>query len=328
MLHLVSLSQFAALTRDMEWVAPTQTAAWTNAFLPQGEARYVVDDLNKPTMACVGQLHRKWGVSMLLVAGECLAHTHDLSSEQVHRFYEDLLQLVPADLYYVNSDSLYSPLYEVGMRQAGFLRPVGMFSTTLSKLIATDQELTPDKSWRRNLKKAEEHRLTFSVVSQPSAHDVEQYLQLHHGVEQRKHFSDSATANQLTCLLADPMYRLAWVDSAEGEHLSGGVFYCRHQGSPYARFIYSATSLKGREVGSAYWLRKQVTDYLATVGIPVLDTGRITPAKHAKNGLFLFKNGMGGETVSYNGEWLWTRRPWLAPAFYLANRFIFKRVRV
>ncbi len=312
----------------MEWVSHTQTTAWTEAFLPAGEARYVVDDLSAPQMACVGQLHRKWGIRMLFIAGECLAQPANLTSAMVHQFYEDVLTAVPADLCYINSDSLYSPLYEVGIRQAGFLRPVGMFSTTLSKLIATDHELILDKSWRRNLKKAEEQHLSFTVVTQPTADDVEQYLRLHHGMEQRKHFADSPSANQLAQLLASPLFRLAWVDSPDGTHLSGGVFYCRQEGTPYARFLYSATSLKGREVGSAYWLRKQVVDYLASVGVPVMDTGRITPAKHAKNGLFIFKNGMDGETVCYNGEWLWTRSPWLAPAFYLANRFIFKRVRV
>ena len=327
MVYSVSSEQFFTLTEGMAWVSHTQTRAWCEAFIPERERCFFVDDLHHPQIACVGQFRCKWGLRMLFIAGECL-HLNPMSDKTVHTFYEGILAQQPVDLCYINSDSIYHPLFETGIRQAGYLRPVGLFSTTLSKIVRTDQPLSMDKSWRRNLKHAEACQLDFVVEEYPFISDIQAYQDAHRAMEQRKRFSDSLIREQQIRLLADNRFRLAWVNTSEGEHVAGGIIYCREQEDGYARFLYSFTTEKGRKLSAAYKLYESLVRYLREHAVKRFDLGRISPSKHSKNNIFLFKNGLGGTTISYNGEWLWTRYRWLPLLFYFANRYRFKRVQV
>ncbi len=319
----VSQTQFFSLTRDWQWISPKQTQAWCEAFIPEAERLFFIDNDTNPQIACFGQLHKKMGITLLLITGECL-RTKEIDHQLVFHFFEQIAQQ-KADLIYVNSDLLYSPLYEVGIRQAGFLRPVGMFSTSLSKHIYSDQPLRMSKSWHRNMKKSENNDLRFYVQDNPNEKDIQAFIKCHNELEHRKHFSDFCTEQQLTRLLQHPDYCLAWVDSPSGEHLAGVVFFCNKS---YTQSLYSFTSPRGRDSGAAYLCRVGWMEYIKEKSIPVFDIGRLTPATHAKNNLFLFKNGLEGDIVTYNGEWIFTRHSLMPLAFYFANKYIFKRVRV
>ena len=75
-------------------------------------------------------------------------------------------------------------------------------------------------------------------------------------------------------------------------------------------------------------LREGIINYLAQQGIDTLDLGRLSPATHEKNNIFLFKDGIGGDYVHYLGEWEYCRRRWMSVMLYFAKMHIWKRVRV
>ena len=319
MVRQVDPHTFFATTRDWQWVSHTQTQGWADAFLQNADIRCFLSE----QIACIGWVSRKWGKRMLTVTGECFRRL-PVSEKQVFAFFDTVAQ-TDADLIYVNSDSLYSPLYEAGIRQAGFLRPVGMFSTTLSKEIALDEPLRFDKSWQRNLQKADEAQLRFVAVVHPSEQAIADYVRLHDEMEQRKGFRDGLTAAQLQSVLSEPCFRLAWVDDVQGNHVAGGIVFRRQD---YARFLYSFTTVEGRRQSASYLLYKGWMETLASEGVKRFDVGRLSPSKHRKNNLFLFKNGIEGTTVSYNGEWLCSSSKRLPFALYLANKYYWKRVQV
>ncbi len=318
MIQEVDLHTFLSKTSDWQWVSHTQTQGWIEAFLQERDVRYFMSE----NIACMGWVSRKWGRRMLTVNGECF-RTQQISNKQVFAFFEHLSK-IDADFVSVNSDSAYSADYEVGIRQAGFLRPVGMFSTTLSKVVPLDQPYVFDKSWQRNLKQADESQLSFvpAVCSEQAA---DEYVRLHNEMEQRKGFNDGLTVGQLRAILAQKCFRLAWVDDKDGSHLAGGIVYQR---GGYGRFLYSFTTPAGREKSASYLLYKGWMDNLCREGVTRFDLGRLSPSKHLKNNLYLFKNGIGGEVVSYNGEWIYTSSRWLPFAMYVANKYYWKRVQV
>ncbi|MBP5476943.1 MAG: GNAT family N-acetyltransferase [Paludibacteraceae bacterium] len=319
MVRQVDLHTFFTSTCDWQWVSHTQTEGWVSAFLQSADIRCFVSE----QIACIGWLSRKWGRTMLTITGEFF-RSLPVTEKQVFAFFEQVAR-TDADIIYVNSDSLYSPLYEAGIRQAGFLRPVGMFSTTLSKEIPLERPYVFDKSWQRNLQKADEAQLRFVPVAAPSEEVLADYVRLHGEMERRKGFRDGLTAEQLRAILSHPEFRLAWVDDREDRHLAGGIVFCR---GDYARFLYSFTTDEGRQMSASYFLYKGLMDALAADGVKRFDLGRLSPSKSQKNNLFLFKNGIDGTTVSYNGEWLYTTSRWLPFALCLANKYYWKRVQV
>ncbi|MCR4664516.1 MAG: hypothetical protein K5660_04025 [Paludibacteraceae bacterium] len=318
MVQEVDLHTFLSNTNDWQWVSHTQMQGWIDAFLRGSDVRCFMSE----NIACVGWVTRKWGKRMLTVKGECF-RSLPVSNKQVFAFFEHISK-IDVDLVSINSDSVYSADYEVGIRQAGFLRPVGMFSTTLSKVVSLDQPYVFDRSWQRNLKQADDSRLSFvpAVCSEQAA---DEYVRLHNEMERRKGFNDGLTVEQLRVLLTQTCFRMAWVDDNSGNHLAGGIVYQR---GGYGRFLYSFTTPMGREKSASYLLYKGWMDNLSLEGVTRFDLGRLSPSKHLKNNLFLFKNGIGGEVVSYNGEWAYSSSVWLPFAIYVANKYYWKRVRV
>ena len=319
MVKQVDNHTFYASVSDWQWVSHTQTEGWVTAFLREADVRFFLGE----QIACVGWVSKKWGKSMLTITGECF-RSLPFTEKHIYAFFEDIAQ-TDVDIICLNSDSLYSAQYEVGIRQAGFLRPVGMFSTTLSKEISLNQPLLFDKSWQRNLRKATDAGLRFVIVNEPDGNVLATYVRLHNEMEQRKGFHDGLTVGQLQDILSQPLFQLAWVDDADGNHLAGGIVYCR---GDYARFLYSFTTSDGRQMSASYPLYKGWMDFLALKGVLRFDLGRLSPAKHQKNNLFLFKNGIDGTTVSYNGEWIYSSSKWLPFALYIANKYYWKRVQV
>lgn len=319
MVQQVDLHTFFASTADWQWVSHTQTEGWVAAFLQSADTLCFMSE----NIACIGWISRKWGRRMLSITGECF-RALPVNDKQVFDFF-DYVAHTDVDIIYINSDSVYSPLYEIGIRQAGFLRPVGMFSTSLSKEIPLDYPYHFDKSWQRNLKKADDNHLSFQSVSEPTETDLSDYISFHNAMEQRKGFRDGISFNQLYSILSHPYFRMAWVNDAEGHHLAGGIVFSR---CDYARFLYSFTSVEGRRLSASYRLYIGYMDYLASEGIKRFDVGRLSPSNHAKNNLFLFKNGIDGNALSYNGEWLYAKSKIIPFALYLANKYYWKRVQV
>ena len=148
---------------------------------------------------------------------------------------------------------------------------------------------------------------------------------MHREMEKRKGFLDDLNVGQLQAIFSQTLFQLVWVDDQDGNHLAGGIIF--HRGD-YARSLYALTTSVGRQKSASYFLYKMLLDNLAADGVKRFDFGRLAPSKHQKNNVFLFKNGIGGTTVSYNGEWLYAKSKIIPFALYLANKYYWKRVQV
>lgn len=289
----------------------------------QVEALYLLDQAAQPSIGCVATVHRRAGLSILRVHGECLCSLCISEDKRMH-FYQDITTL-PYDVIELNLPTHYSVEEEISLRRAGFLRPVGLFSTNLSKQVSTGAPLVLDKSWRRNTKKADESGLIFRWITSPTEDEIAQYCAMQAELRQRKGFQDEVTMDRLRVLLSSNNYRMAWVLSPEGELLSGGIIYAHPTAST---FLYSFTTPHGRELSASYPLYTGIISHLGQEGIETFDLGRLSPAQHAKNNLFLFKDGIGGEYLQYMGEWQYCRRSIYSILLYLLKKHYWKLTQV
>lgn len=320
----VGHNEFYNLIERFEWVPFTQTLAYNRSIVDEKTLHFYIDDETKPSIGCVGFERRKAGLKMLCVNGECLLQKDAIDRKAYSEFYK-AIQETGFDIYSLNINTPYHFDAEIGLRTAGWLRPVGMFSTELSKIIPTTEPMKLDRSWKHNLKKAHQAGLRFSVGEGIDEKVIEEYVAHHQELIQRKGFNDTLDAKGLEELSRDAHYKIGLVRNAEGQTVAGHLFYEHPVASSS---MYAFTSPEGRESGAAFMLYEGILAYLAEQGIARFDVGRLSPAAHKKNNIFLFKDGLGGEYVQYLGEWEFCRKKWMSVALYFMKRDIWKRVRV
>ena len=320
----VSHGEFYNLIEGFEWVPFTQTLAFNRSIVDEKTLHFYIDNPAHPTLGCVGYERRKLGLKMLCVNGECLLRKDSIDRKHYADFYKGL-QETGFDIYSLNLSTPYNFDAEIALRTAGWLRPVGLFSTELSKIVDTTQAIEYDKNWKRNLKKAHEAPLTVCIKANMDAQSVKDYVSHHAELLKRKGFNDGLSKEELMALSRDPHYKMSVVTDDRGQVVAGCVFYAHPCASST---MYSFSTPDGRDCGAAYLIREGIIAYLAQEGIPTLDLGRLSPASHKKNNLFLFKDGIGGRYVQYLGEWEFCRRKWMSLALYFMKQHIWKRVRV
>ena len=161
-----------------------------------------------------------------------------------------------------------------------------------------------------------------ATIDEQSAKD---YVSHHKELLKRKGFNEDLSEEELLKLSQDSHFKLGIVTDEQNQVMAGCIFYAHTNASST---IYSFSTPEGRECGAAYLIREGIIAYLAQQGIATLDLGRLSPAAHKKNNLFLFKDGIGGKYVQYLGEWLWCKHKWMPLALYFMKKYIWKRVQV
>ena len=325
-MEIIEKKQFFEITTAFEVVPHTQAEGWCEMFTSEDESRIVffVDDKEVPMIACMAHIKQFLGKKLLLIEGECLKNKN-ITASQIKDFYNEIRKS-SFDFIEISSSLPYSADYEIGIRQAGYLRPAGLFSTSLSILVNLSQEIEYDKNWRKNLRRTEKNALLFNPILLPSQKDFEDYIAIHQAMSKRKQFVDYLTLTQLLKLFSENGFYLFFVEDNLGVRIAGMILYV-HKG--IATLVYSATSKKGREYSASYLLYAKIFTFLKEEkGVLLVDMGRISPAAHKKNDIFLFKNGVRGTYIQYNGEWSWYKYSFYRPLMYFVKKHLFKRIEV
>lgn len=320
----VSKDIFYNAIETFEWVSYTQTLAYNLSIVLENTLHWYLDDEKNPQIGCVGYERHKLGLSMLCIKGECLQKEGSIDRKKYAEFYQALHE-TGFDIYEINLDTHYSEDAEIALRTAGWLRPIGLFSTTLSKIIPTNQAPEYDRRWKRNLQKVHSENLKIEIKAKLNSSDIEDFVTHYQALTLRKGFHDNLNIESLQILSHDPQFKLISIRTLEDRMLAACIFY-EHPHAPYPLYLFATP--EGRELSATYLLNEQLVSYLATKGITSFDIGRLSPATHKKNNIFLFKDGIGGEYVQYLGEWQWCKSRWMPLALYFMKKYIWKRVQV
>ena len=129
-------NSYFQILEKFEIVPYTQSRGWCemqSLYKPE-RVKYFVNDMDNPTIACFAHEKKMLGVRMIVIEEEAfkdeLAHT----PAEIKKFYE-IIKASGYKIIEISSNSKYDFDYEIALRQAGFLRPVGLFSLPSTKII-------------------------------------------------------------------------------------------------------------------------------------------------------------------------------------------------
>lgn len=323
MVSLSDKNNFFTLINDFEYVPYTQAEGWYkyNSFSKPEDVVFIVNDAAKPTVACFGYVKKFFGLRLLMIEGECLKK-NNVSREIIQSFFEDITKL-GYDFVEVSSIAIYNPEYEIGIRSAGYLKPVGTFSVHLSKLIDLQNGVAFSGNWRRNLKKAEKHHLKFQVIENVSQNNINTFLYLYDRLLADKKFHHEILPDQLEYLLADPHFKLAVAKDDNGEANAVFIFFTDGKN---AISLFTAKSEEAKDNGAMFFIYAKLLEHLQQTTHRYFDVGRLLPSVTKElNGVFDFKDGMKGDYVIYNDEWSWYRKNRYRTMMYLVKKFLMKK---
>lgn len=277
--------------------------------------RYFLDE----QIGCAAYVKRFAGKTMLMIDTECLKHKQT-KPIVISRFYE-ALRHSGVDMIEINSRRLYMADHEVGMRQAGFLRPVGSFSYELTNLIDLTQPLSFNENWRRNLKQSDTLNLQLQRIDQPTQADIADFMRLYREMCAHKHLAIPFTEELLRILLNDAHFHLCFICLDE-ERLSAMIY---HQVGSHTGLLYAANSDKANEMHAGFQLYIQLLSLLAAEGVQTFDMEKMGASAHSTNTVFLFKQGIRGEMLPLCGEWAWYKHRWYAIGMFFVKKYLWKK---
>lgn len=312
------------LIRDFEYIPFTQSEGWHDfhTCLKPNSTRFFVDDAQHPTIALFGHVKKFLGLKMLVIEGECFKTLSSDYSRYIS-FYSKL-QFLEFQIIEINSSYKYNTSYEESMRNAGFNRPVGLFSTPLSIWINTSKPVNFDRNWKRNIGKATVANLQFQQVELKQEF-VMHFTQSYREMSSFKGFKHTLNELQIQSLLDDSNFQLYIVTTNDSQILASRIVYIHQQ---FCTDVLAANTIESRAYGATHFLLSSLFLNLKEKSIATFDFSRISYSHEALKKIATFKKGAKGEIIQYNGEWSWYKFPILRPAMYFVKKFLFKRVEV
>lgn len=314
--------QYFSLIQDFEYVPFSQSEGWYqfhNCMKPDSII-FLIDNIELPNLACYGHVKTLLGVKMLLIEGECRRHLA-INAKIITQFFRDI-QSLGYDIIETVSNSPYEVNYEIGFRQAGYLRPVGLFSMPLSLWVNLSNEIRFNDNWKRNLKLASKADLSFQIIENPGDDEIRLFFELYKELIADKQIGHNLSISQISALLTSSDFGFATVRSSADEILSAIIF---HKSARHAGLLYAAKSSLAKECGATFFMYKELFIDLQEKGFEIFDMEKLVPSTHSTNNVFLFKQGVRGKYIFYNGEWSWYKRPIYRPLMYFVKRFIMKK---
>jgi len=324
-MEIISKAKFFDITKQFEFVPYSQTYGWFcfHNCDENGRCVFFIDDVNNPQIACFAHTKKAFGLEMLLVEGECF-RKKEYTNSMITAFYKEIGQL-PYDMIEINSNSAFNFEFEIGIRRAGFLRPVGLFSIPLTIIVPLSEPIEYDRNWKRNLKKGEQNQFSFEYIVKPTTETIKLFVETYNKLSDYKGFGTKLKEANLFKLLQEPTMNLFVIKNAEGKPLCLRIIYMRDQ---EATDVFAANTLESRELSATHAMMDKLFNYLKERGINNFDFARILAGHSTGDSVFLFKNGVRGQKLLYNGEWSKYKKKIYRPMMYFVKKFLFHRTEI
>ena len=277
----------------------SQSEGWYKYIKVQGKAMaFFADYIPKPNIMCWGVVEKVplTGKKILRIEGDVFS---EVTENIIRAFYSGFKDSAYVGIE-IDNNHHYSVEYEIGIRRAGFFRPIGIYSCPLSIEVDLSAELNFNRKWRRNLRKAEEHNLHFKEITTPTSENVDSFVKIFNEMARFKKMPFRLSHKSVSKLVNSDDFHFIMVTDENAIPLSGQIVYIKNN---LAYAVFAANSMLARNCGAAPFLYKELFTLLKLEQIKIYDHGRIPPSTNDTNGVYLFKRGTGGNKVQYNGEW-------------------------
>ncbi|HRZ96416.1 MAG TPA: hypothetical protein P5084_02590 [Paludibacter sp.] len=277
-----------------------QTEEWLQSTGSDENIHFFVNNVDKPDMACWGRFFKRRIIGNHLIIDGTAIQTENIKT--IRDFFQDIVNQ-GYSIIEVSDIGVYTTFFEIGIRQAGFVRPILSLSP-LSLIVKTQEPFNFQRNWKRNVKKALEAGCEFEIVEAPSEIQLKEFVELFNQLKIRKGLGFSINDKSLYILLKNKSYKMFFVKDKAGKYISGRILYVNSDNS---YDVYAANSDEGIRNGAAYYIQECVLQYLKEIGVSLFDYGRISPSNDEMNNIYVAKNYSGGEPIAYNGQWLYSK---------------------
>lgn len=282
------------------------------------EFLFFVDNPQDPSIACWGRILIKRFIGRILdIIGD--VQKLGISQKQISKFFTSLIVDAKASMITLNSVSEYSCEFEIAIRRSGFVRPLG-FRTCPLTIFVNPFSYSPDRMWKRNIKKAKEEQLEFVLVEKPTLPDLRLVCSMFDELRDMKSLGYSLSAEELLNLFQSDSFKLFFVKK-DDKYLCARIIYLyRNQ----AADVFAANSYESRKYSATNFIMEGIFSWLKEQGVDKFDFSRIPPSNNETDSVYIFKNSSGGYPVQYNGEWIWSKKRIILLFFSIYNFYVRK----
>mgnify|MGYP000911662458 CR=1 FL=1 len=322
---IISKELFFDIQNRMDFIPYEQAKGWHDYTIEKYKCQvlYFVDDIVGPKICAWGLITVKLKLFRYVsIVGESRINT--LTYKDYQKFYACLIEDLKNKygLIFVTSNTVYEVDFELGIRLAGFLRPLNFFDSPLSIIIDFSNERPRKRIWKRQVREAGENQLLFKEIKNISFEDIMIFTDMYRELSRRKNLSGYLSREGLEKLFQDKRFKLFFVYK-DNSVLAGRIVYVDRSES---YDVYAANSDASRNIkGTTYFMMESIFTWLKQNGVKRFDFGRIPVGLRPANSVFEFKSHSGGEVVNYNGSWVYSRNKILE--FVLAFYREFKGMR-
>ena len=300
MIEINNRNEFFKLQNTLSHVPFTQSEAWYDMLVSDGTViRCFVSSKDKPVIALWGVESKIpfFGKSIFRISGE--AYDKTLDEKEIKKYYKHLANLF--DAIEIDSNNKYQIDFEIGLRRAGFKRPLGSFSCPLTLENDLTGEQSRSRNWKRNVKVAEKSGLVFKRIPEIDDVHIHEFVSFFNEMALTKKMTHYAGYNEIKALLNHDSVMLYAVLTSLGNALAYRIIQTHNN---YAFDIYAANSNESRNYrGGTPFMIEYIFKDLVTLGITHFDFGRIPPSNHNTDKIYEFKIAARGKKIQYNGEW-------------------------
>lgn len=302
---IVSKDDFFKYQSKIEVVPFSQSEAWLDANHESQEGIvYFVNKIDLPSICCYGECyHQRFIGRRLIING--ISCSKGVDADNLRDFFKDIRDN-GFDVVTISDISEYDPSFEVGIRRAGFIRPLGLNLCPLTMMVNLQGEFTFHRNWKRNVKKSIAAGNSLIHVDNPTIDDANCFVNLFVKMQDRKSLGYMITPESIDTLLKGP-FDLFFIEDSVGERISGRIEY---KNENFVYDIYAANISNGIKSGAAYHIQQGIFEYYKEKGVELFDYGRIPPSATEMDNIYVAKKYSGGYPIGYNGQWIYSNATW------------------
>lgn len=319
----ISSKDFFKLQSFFSNVPYSQSKGWFQYLKARGENLvFYIDNCEIPSIGFMGKVKSVPVLGkILLIEGEIIKK--DISNKLIRDFYCEIIQLPYVGIE-LNSSNTYNVEFEIGIRRAGFVRPLANFSCPLTSMIDLTKPLILNKMWRKNYNKAVKSNLSFKSIDDPDMEHAKGFSELYAERASKKGLGHDLNPTGLLALIKNKDMNLFVAESSDKSIMSATIIYIN---GIYSYHVYVGTSQLGLLNGSSRFVLQSALVKLAEQGVEFFDFGRIPPSNHATDNIYKFKDGIRGRKVQYNGEWVYYKSKLIEYLIHFIKLFYHKSQR-
>lgn len=313
---IVNKQDFFKAQQRLESIPFNQTEEWfEKCGFKESDSIFFIDDLSNPHIGCWGLIfNRKFIGKQLNILGE--SYKNIITSHHIRDFYMKI-NSSQFDFIEISSFQIHDVKFEIGIRRAGFLRPMIANLSPLTIIISTSEIRKTHKTWNKNLRLSSNANLTFKCIENPTIESIEVFCKIFNELKALKKLSYDLTPNSMINFFKSGKYKLFFVYNEEMTPICARIVYI----SGITSYdVHAANSEEARKCGAAYFIIEEIIKYMNNRGVEYFDYGMISPSNNEMDEIYRAKSYSGGTPTLYNGQWVYYKSKWVE---YLINGYFY-----